>query len=593
MAKLTYDIWYSYIRQRNLPLDNSSVYTALTDAVSYALSGKTSYVGQIISVVDDEASSVTVYKIGTDKTLQPIGETGLSEDAVIEILHQNGYITSGSTLELISNEIGKIEEKIPTKVSELENDKGYLTEHQDLSDYATKDELSSVSSITNDLYSTVTSDIENINTAISGLTDTDTQLQEKVDGLLESAVTINENLEQLSSATADSFTEVNKKITDLSANTESTLTEVNETIQDLSGNTDDAIKKVRQYIDTQISGLPKQTVYKSDGKTISEQADTDNNFVTFSVIESALTISSNQVSGLFNELSSLETTLKEEINSKVSSVYRVKGTKNTYEELPSDENKIGDVYNVISAVTIDNDEFYPAGTNFVWTDKGWDALGGTIDLSPYVKKDDVFTAITSINDEIQTIKNQLNVADSNIQKLTSEISDFKKNVEDSNKTFADSIATLDERISGNTDDITELSGITEDLGSSIKDLSESAKTFNESIETINDSLVSINEKIDTIDNSVSELSGNTEQLQSQIDELTESLNTTNSALIDAVSEIENVKEIIKAMIDVDASLLQDIQSLSGISTNMLSNYEKYLYNCNYHSKFPQTPLGGI
>lgn len=29
------------------------------------------------------------------------------------------------------------------------------------------------------------------------------------------------------------------------------------------------------------------------------------------------------------------------------------------------------------------------------------------------------------------------------------------------------------------------------------------------------------------------------------------------------------------------------------TTNMLTNYEKYLYNCNYHSKFPQTPLGGI
>lgn len=535
-----------YHRVYPVPLDDSSAYTALTDAEEYSLSGKTSYVGQIISVIDEDASSVTIYKIGTDKTLQPIGETGLSEDAVIEILHQNGYITSGSTLELI----GKIEEKIPTKVSELKNDVGYLTEHQDLSDYATKDELSSVSSITNDLYSTVASDIETINVSISGLTNADKQLQEKVDELSGSTVTID------------------KKITDLSANTESALTEVNKTIQNLSDNTDAAIEDVRQYIDTQISEIPKQTVYKADGKTISEQVNTDNNFVTFSVIESALTISSKQVSGLSNDLSSLETTLKEEINNKVSSVYRVKGSCK-YGELPEDGQEVGDVWNVTDAH--DNT---PAGTNFVWTDEGWDPLGGTIDLSPYVKNDDVSTAITSIKDEIQTVQDKLVVANSNIQGLNDKIDGFKTNVENSNKAFTDRIAALDKRISGNTDDIGELSSLTEDLVSSIKDLSESAKTFDESIKTINSSLVSINGEIDTINHSISELSGKDEQLQSKIDELTEGLNTTNSALTDAVSEIENINEIIETMMNVDASLLQDIQSLSGASTNHEERIEK-------------------
>ena len=40
---------------------------------------------------------------------------------------------------------------VPTKVSQLENDEGYITEHQDLSDYATKDEIpSKVSQLEND-----------------------------------------------------------------------------------------------------------------------------------------------------------------------------------------------------------------------------------------------------------------------------------------------------------------------------------------------------------------------------------------------------------------------------------------------------------
>lgn len=41
----------------------------------------------------------------------------------------------------INARIAGVEGKIPTKVSQLDNDKGYLTEHQDLSHLATKDEL--------------------------------------------------------------------------------------------------------------------------------------------------------------------------------------------------------------------------------------------------------------------------------------------------------------------------------------------------------------------------------------------------------------------------------------------------------------------
>ena len=40
-------------------------------------------------------------------------------------------------------EVSEVEGKIPTKVSELENDAKYLTEHQSLEDYATKEELES------------------------------------------------------------------------------------------------------------------------------------------------------------------------------------------------------------------------------------------------------------------------------------------------------------------------------------------------------------------------------------------------------------------------------------------------------------------
>ena len=58
--------------------------------------------------------------------------TGIDE-ALYDIKNiQNNYVTKSE----LSNKANK--EEIPTKISQLLNDKGYLTEHQDLSNYATK-----------------------------------------------------------------------------------------------------------------------------------------------------------------------------------------------------------------------------------------------------------------------------------------------------------------------------------------------------------------------------------------------------------------------------------------------------------------------
>ena len=79
----------------------------------------------------------------------------------------------------------------------------------------------------------------------------------------------------------------------------------------------------------------------------------------------------------------------EKIATAVSSVYKVKGTCK-YAQLPASGEAIGDVWNVTDA-----HENVPAGTNYVWTDKGWDALAGTVDLSPYFKTADFNTKLTA------------------------------------------------------------------------------------------------------------------------------------------------------------------------------------------------------
>lgn len=65
------------------------------------------------------------------------------------------------------------------------------------------------------------------------------------------------------------------------------------------------------------------------------------------------------------------------VNTSLSSVLKYKGSC-AYAELP-EEPVTGDVWNVTDAH--DN---VPAGTNYAWNGESWDALAGSVDLSPYL-----------------------------------------------------------------------------------------------------------------------------------------------------------------------------------------------------------------
>ena len=61
---------------------------------------------------------------------------------------------------------------------------------------------------------------------------------------------------------------------------------------------------------------------------------------------------------------------KSQVDSKFTSVYIFKGSVDSVEDLPTEGNVIGDVWNVRK-----ND------TNYAWTSEGWDKLGGTVELA--------------------------------------------------------------------------------------------------------------------------------------------------------------------------------------------------------------------
>lgn len=105
---------------------------------------------------------------------------------------------------------------------------------------------------------------------------------------------------------------------------------------------------------------------------------------------------------------------KSQVDSKFTSVYIFKGSVDSVEDLPTEGNVIGDVWNVRK-----ND------TNYAWTSEGWDALGSTAELASLtanglISKED-FAKLQGIEagaqvNKIETITKrvELNVVNKNV-----------------------------------------------------------------------------------------------------------------------------------------------------------------------------------
>lgn len=119
----------------------------------------------------------------------------------------------------------------------------------------------------------------------------------------------------------------------------------------------------------------------------------------------------NQGTTTWNKIKELA---KAEAETVAGSVYKVKGTKATIDEvLEVGTAAVGDTYNVTAEFTL-NSKKYPAGTNVVFVgpaEEGepdpsdqtqWDALGGTVDLSPYATTSAMNSALANKADKTHT-----------------------------------------------------------------------------------------------------------------------------------------------------------------------------------------------
>lgn len=85
--------------------------------------------------------------------------------------------------------------------------------------------------------------------------------------------------------------------------------------------------------------------------------------------------------------------VEEIIARKISAIFTYKGSVDKVTNLPKDNNKVGDTYNVTAT-----------GANYTWDGNKWDKLSETIDLSNLATKEEVKTLINEVKSKIPESK---------------------------------------------------------------------------------------------------------------------------------------------------------------------------------------------
>ena len=93
--------------------------------------------------------------------------------------------------------------------------------------------------------------------------------------------------------------------------------------------------------------------------------------------------------------------------SDITNIYKFKGTKTNYADLPTTDRVTGDVWNITNA---DAKHGIKAGDNVAWNGTAWDNLSGTVDLSAYATKDiivDVRASLESTQTDFVDLRNKV------------------------------------------------------------------------------------------------------------------------------------------------------------------------------------------
>ena len=240
-----------------------------------------------------------------------------------------------------------------------------------------------------------------------------------------------------------------------------------------------------------------------------------------------------------------DTYTKSQVDAKLSGAYKVKGSS-TFENLPTEGNVVGDVYNITNAFDLD-DKHYDPGTNVVWTEEGWDPLSGSFDT-------------TAIEGNIQ------DVADD----LAQEILDRTQ----ADTTINNSVSSLSNRVKVNEDKLTIING-NESTTGSIANAIKQAKSYTDTTVTAEQTRAQGAEQKLTSDLS-SEIarataaeSANATAIQNEINRAT-GVESTLSADVELISKTK-VDKVIGKQLSTEDYTTEEKTKLSGIEDNA-NNY---------------------
>lgn len=172
-------------------------------------------------------------------------------------------------------------------------------------------------------------------------------------------------------------------------------TEVNEALAVKADN-----EAVKQLKETKVEKNVYDAHVEATAKTLAEKLDKTTheaytNTVTHALgekLDQSIYQADKSTFALKTDLTPLATKaeVEEKLTGAVASVYRYKGSVATEDELPKEQNVVGDVWNV------DAD-----GANVAWDGEKWDKLGGPIDLSAYATIESVDGKVAQAKSELQ------------------------------------------------------------------------------------------------------------------------------------------------------------------------------------------------
>lgn len=277
---------------------------------------------------------------------------------------------------------------------------------------------------TNSQISNIELKIQNNSSDINSINEDIIKVNDKINDLtLEIGVDIRGEISQLQNDLTSANEHLNDEISRIDTVIQNNDTNINSLLRETASDLKNNIDLNKQLTDVNINNLTNtvEQNYNTLNSNISDLSqDIEQNYNTLdSKIDTTNTNLKNSIDIKANKANTLDgygitdAYTKTEIDGKISSVFRYKGSVNTYDDLPESGQVIGDVYNILDT-----------GSNYAWDGTKWDKLSETVDLSPYLTKQyakNIYETIENVNALSTVVQNNYNILDTKIDNTKNSI----------------------------------------------------------------------------------------------------------------------------------------------------------------------------